>query len=52
MRLLAQQVNLAAFRKHPRGPKKTRPKRCYDKHHPHVLTARLIAQRKACQSAP
>jgi IS4 transposase len=50
--LLAQWVKLAAFRKHPRGPKKPRPKRRYDKHHPHVSTARLIAQRKTRISAP
>jgi IS4 transposase len=50
--LLAQWVKLAAFRKQPRGPKKPPPKRHYDKHHPHVSTARLIAQRKAHSSTP
>jgi IS4 transposase len=48
---LAQGVQLAAYRKHRRGPKKPRPKRRYDKHHPHVSTARLLAQRKIRISA-
>jgi IS4 transposase len=43
---LAQNVRLARFRKHPRGPKKPQPKRSYDPKHPHVSTARLIAARK------
>jgi len=45
MRMLAEQVNLSRFKKHPRGPKKPRPQRKFDKHHPHVSTARLIGQR-------
>ena len=45
MRMLAEQVNLSRFKKHPRGPKKQRPQRKFDKHHPHVSTARLIGQR-------
>ena len=45
MSMLAEQVNWSKFKKHPRGPKKQRPKRKHDKHHPHVSTARLIAQR-------
>jgi len=49
---LAQWVRLAAFRKHPRGPKKPSPKRYYDRHHPHVSTARLLAQRKTGISTP
>ena len=49
---LAQGVQLTAYRKHRRGPKKPRPKRRYDKHHPHVSTARLIAQRKIQISSP
>lgn len=48
---LAQGVQLAAYRKHRRGPKKPRPKRRYDTHHPHVSTARLLAQRKIRISA-
>ena len=43
---LAQNVRLARFRKHPRGPKKPQPKRSYDPKHPHVSPARLIATRK------
>lgn len=43
---LAHNVRLARFRKHPRGPKKLAPKRSYDRKHPHVATARLIAARK------
>jgi len=43
---LAANVKLAKFRKHPRGPKKPRPKR--DKHagQPHVSTAKLLAGKK------
>jgi hypothetical protein len=43
---LAGRVRLAAFRKHPRGPKKAFPKRRSDPKHPHVSTARILAQRK------
>ena len=46
LRVLASKVNLQRFKKHPRGPKKARPKRPYDKKHPHVSTFRLIAVRK------
>lgn len=50
LRVLAASVNLPRFKKHPRGPKKPRPKRTYDKKHPHVSTFRLIAARKSkCQ---
>jgi hypothetical protein len=45
MLMLAGKVNLRHFRKHPRGPKKPQPKRTYDPAHPHVSTARLLAQR-------
>ncbi len=43
---LAANVKLSKFRKHPRGPKKPRPKR--DKHpdQPHVSTAKLLARKK------
>lgn len=44
---LAQNVRLSAFKKHPRGPKKPRPKRRWDPHQPHVSTAKLIAGRRA-----
>ena len=43
---LAGRVRLAAFRKHPRGPKKASPKRRSDPKHPHISTARILAQRK------
>ncbi len=43
---LAANVNLRAFRKHPRGPKKPSPKRISSKRHPHVSTARILARRK------
>ncbi len=46
LRELAQKINLRRFRKHPRGPKKPRPKRISDPKQPHVSTARLIANRK------
>lgn len=49
---LARHVNLAAFRKHPRGPKKPAPRGRTDKRHPHVSTARLIAQRKGLPLSP
>jgi hypothetical protein len=43
---LAHNVDLSKFRKHPRGPKKPAPKRKTDQKHPHVSTARLLAERK------
>jgi hypothetical protein len=43
---LAGRVRLAAFRKHPRGPKKASPKRRSDPKKTHVSTARILAQRK------
>ncbi len=39
---LANKVNLAKFKKHKRGPKKTRSKRNHDSYRPHVSTARLL----------
>ena len=39
---LAKKVNLAKFKKHPRGPKKPLPKRSRDPKQPHVSTARLL----------
>jgi hypothetical protein len=41
--MLAVHVNLAAFRSHPRGPKKSVPKRTRFAKHTHVSTARLLA---------
>jgi hypothetical protein len=42
---LAVKVNLGAFRKHPRGPKRPVKKKPGDKRQPHVATARLLAER-------
>jgi Transposase DDE domain len=46
LRELASRVQLDKFRKHPRGPKKPRPKRQSDRRKPHVSTAKLLAERK------
>jgi hypothetical protein len=46
LKTLAANVRPGRFRKNVRGPKKPAPKRVYDKKHPHVSTARIIAQRK------
>ena len=45
LKKLAAKVKLAAFRKHPRGPKKPQPKRISSKNTPHVSTAKILAQR-------
>ena len=42
---LAQRVNLRAFRKSPRGPKKSRPPREGNAKHGHVSTAKLLMAR-------
>jgi hypothetical protein len=47
---LAGAVRLEAFRKHQRGPKKTRGKKRRGKFRAHVSTARILAQRKARQA--
>ena len=44
---LAQKIRLSAFRKHRRGPKKPRTKPKYDPKHPHVSTAKVIAERRS-----
>jgi Transposase DDE domain len=45
---MAASINLAKFRKHPRGPKKPVPPRTRFRNHTHVSTARLLANtRKA-----
>jgi hypothetical protein len=46
LKQLTANVNLSALQKHPRGPKKPAPKRKSSKNHPHVSTARIIADRK------
>ncbi len=43
---LAGEVDLLKFRRHPRGPKKPRQPRTFNRRHPHVSTARLLALRK------
>jgi IS4 transposase len=43
---LSRRVELARFKKHPRGPKKPQPPRVYDPSTPHVSTAKLLAARK------
>ncbi len=46
LKVLAANVRLDRFRKNVRGPKKPAPKRVYDKKHPHVSIARILAQRQ------
>lgn len=46
LKLMASKVRPDRFRKNVRGPKKPRPKRTSAKRHPHVSTARILAQRK------
>jgi Transposase DDE domain len=43
---LAKKINLERFRKHSRGPKKSKEKRHYDPRHPHVSVARILHRRK------
>lgn len=43
---LASKVRLELFKKHKRGPKKPRKKPKADPKHPHVSTARLLAERR------
>lgn len=42
----AKHIRLAAFRKHPRGPKKKPPSKMNKKHRRQVSTARLLSQRQ------
>jgi IS4 transposase len=46
LKMLAAKVSPDRFRKNVRGPKKPPPKRTSAKRHPHVSTARILAQRK------
>ena len=48
----AQSVNLKAFTSSPRKPKKKKPKPPYDPRHPHVSTARLLAEKKKSRASP
>ena len=45
-------VKLEAFTSAPRKPKKKKPKPPYDSAHPHVSTARLLAQKKKSRASP
>ena len=42
----AKLVDLSTFQKHPRGPKKPRPRRTSGKKQKHVSIARILAKRK------
>jgi len=44
--MLARNVYLPTFQKHPCGPKKPQPKRKSSKKTPHVSTAKIIDSRK------
>jgi hypothetical protein len=46
LKTLAAKIRPERFRKNIRSPKKPPPKRSSAKHHPHVSTARILAQRK------
>ncbi len=48
----ARLVKLSAFTSAPRKPKKKKPKPAYDPNHPHVSTARLLAQKKKQRASP
>jgi IS4 transposase len=50
LKALAAKVRPERFRKNVRGPKKPPPERVYDKRHPHVSTARILAQRQQLQT--
>ena len=48
----ANSVNLKAFTSSPRKPKKKKPKPPYDPRHPHVSTARLLAEKNKSRGSP
>ena len=48
----ARLVKLSAFTSANRKPKKKRPKPTYDPRHPHVSTARLLAEDKKSRAEP
>jgi hypothetical protein len=50
LRHLAMRMSLARYRKQRRRPKKSRPKRIYDKDQPHVATSQLLEERKQRRS--
>ena len=43
---VAAQVRLQRYPRQPRGPKKPPPRRTKSKKHPHVSTARVLAERR------
>lgn len=45
LKKLAGNVKLSKYQKHPRGPKKTQPKRIAMKNKPHISTAKILAKR-------
>ena len=47
---LAKRVDLECFRKHPRGPKKPKPKRTKFKRQTHVSTARILAESRGTET--
>jgi hypothetical protein len=49
LKALAQKVDWAKLKKHPRGPKKPQPRRQRSKRVTHVATSRLLAKRGAAQ---
>ena len=49
---LAGYVKLRAFRRHPRGLKKTQPKRTYLKNRPHVSTFKILNQKTLENNTP
>ena len=46
LKKLAANAKLAKYQKHPRGPKKPKPKRIAG-NSPHVATSRILEQRKS-----
>jgi hypothetical protein len=46
LRRVAEQVQLRRYPKSKRGPKKPKPKRRFNKKHPHVSTAKILEARK------
>jgi len=48
----ARNVRLAAFRKHPRGPKKKPPRKVTKQGRRHIATQRILDQRKTATPAP
>ena len=52
LQVWGQSVNLKAFTSTPRKAKKKKPKPPYDPRHPHVSTARLLAEKKKSRGSP